>query len=146
MLSCTWFCQQSSWNRNSSVLPPAVRITIIYLSHGFLLNCFPWAIRSRFFFVFVFFCLCLFVYFGILGKTIWPWITIFLANMGSYGSKNFKIYSSCKLQPNVFKLLLNFLLKWFSQHYIWDFWNFENWNFNEWFSFSLTWDPMAWKC
>ena len=38
-----------------------------------------------------------------------------------------------------------FSSQWSSQNYVWDFWNFENWNFNDFFSFSLTWDPMGAK-
>ncbi len=35
--------------------------------------------------------------------------------------------------------------QWSTWNHVWDFLNFENWNFNDCFSFALTWDPMAAK-
>ena len=52
---------------------------------------------------------------------------------------------SYKSQPKVFKLFQNFLPHGPHKNCIWDFWNFENWNFNDFFPFSLTWDPMGAK-
>ncbi len=70
-------CQQSSWNRNSSIVcrPPICCLSVAQLSqflmHGFLSNfgcCFPWAICSavfgtfvNFFFLFDFFFFLLFL-------------------------------------------------------------------------------------
>ncbi len=45
-----------------------------------------------------------------------------------------------------FQTFPEFSSQWSSQNYVWDFWNFENWNFNYFFfSFSLTWDPIGVK-
>ncbi len=101
-----WLCQQSSWNRNSSVRPFVVRPSVSQLSlnlmHGFLSNfsCgFPWAIRSDVFFNFwkknVF--LIFYEYFS------------FSLTWDHMGAKISKRYSSYKSQPKGFKLFLNFL-------------------------------------
>ncbi len=53
-----------------------------------------------------------------------------------------KNYSSYKLHPKAFKLFLNFLPN--GSHKT-AFGIFENWNFNDFFLFSLTWDPVGVK-
>ena len=79
-------------------------------------------------------------------KKFFSWflrIFFVFVNMGANGSENFKTrYSSYKSQPKVFKLFLNFLPN--GPHKT-TFGIFENWNFNEFYSFSLTWDPMGAK-
>ncbi len=59
------------------------------------------------------------------------------------GTKTSKRYSSLKSLLNPIKLFLNFLLS--SPHKIpfLDFWNFEFLIFQDFFSFSLTWDPIG---
>ncbi len=54
IFSSAWLCQQSSWNRNSSVCPSLVQLSL-NLMYRFLSNfgwCFPWAIRSGVFAIF----------------------------------------------------------------------------------------------
>ncbi len=101
IFSSAWLCQQSSWNRNLSVVcrPSVVRPSVSQLSlnslHGFLSNfsCgFPWAIRSDFFWIFQ-------------KKFFLNLLRIFFDPMGAKISKRYS-YNS---QPKVLKLFLNFL-------------------------------------
>ena len=62
-------------------------------------------------------------------------------NMRPCGSKNFKTLLLLQIVAKSFQTFPEFSSQWSSQNYIWDFWNFENWNFNEFYSFLLTWDP-----
>ncbi len=120
-----WICQQSSWNRNLSVdLRPSVRRVAIFsepnarisfkfwlllqLSHtlGFVLNF--WNI-FRIFFV--------------------------LVNMGPYGSQHLKTLLLLQIAGESFHTFAEFSSQWSSQNYVWDFWNFENWSFNDFLSF-----------
>ena len=55
-----------------------------------------------------------------------------------------KRYSSYKSQLKFFKPFLNFFLMVLTKLRL-GFWNFENYNFNEFYSFMLTWDPMGAK-
>ena len=111
-----WLCQQSSWNRNLSVVcrpssvigRPSVRPSVSQLSlnlimHAFLSKfgfCFPWSIRSDVFLIFekkmVFF-----FYF----------IQIFIVfvNMGPYGSPDFKTLLLLQIAAESFQTFLNFL-------------------------------------
>ncbi len=73
------------------------------------------------------------------------WIFFVFVNMGPYGSKNFKTLLLLQITAESFQTFPEFSSQWSSQNYIWDFWNFENWNFNEFYLFSLTWDPMGVK-
>ncbi len=106
--------------------------------HGLLSNfgsCFPWAIRLDVFLIsppifFFFFFLIFYEYF--LFSLKWD-------PMEATISKN---YSSYKLHPKAFKLFLNFLPN--GSHKT-AFGIFENWNFNDFFLFSLTWDPVGVK-
>ena len=63
--------------------------------------------------------------------------------MGPYGSENFKRYSSYKSQSKVFKLFLNFLPNGPHKIMFGIFEILKIENFNEFYSFSLTWDPMG---
>ncbi len=73
-------------------------------------------------------------------------------------AKTSRIFSSACFCHKIFKTLLLLQIaaksfqtfpeissQWSSQNCVWDFWNFENWNFNEFYSFSLTWDPLGVK-
>ncbi len=105
--------------------------------HGFLSNfsCgFPWAI-------------CPDVYFIFEKKTFSDFLRIFFVfvNMGPYGSENFKMLLLLQIADKSFQTFPEFSSQWSSQNHVWDFWNFENWNFNKFYSFSLTWDPMGAK-
>ncbi len=61
------------------------------------------------------------------------------------GAKTSKRYSSFKSLLNPFNLFLNFLLSGPDKSTVLDFWNFEFLTFQEFCSFSLTWDPMGAK-
>ncbi len=103
IFSSAWLWQQSSWNRNLSVVrPSSVSQLSLNLMHGFLSYfgcCFPWAIRQG-----------IFLRFEIFFKNfLWILISHFV-NMGPCGIENSKHYSSYKSQPKVFKLFLNFFL------------------------------------
>ncbi len=107
------------------------------LLHGFLSNfgcSFPRAIYPDSFFIFE-------------KKIFFNFLRIFFVfvNMGPYGSENFKKLLFLQKQPKAFNLFLHFLLKGPHKIAFGIVWNFENWNFNYFFSFSLTWDPMRVK-
>ena len=70
---------------------------------------------------------------------------VVFVNKETYGSKNFKTLCLLQIAAESFQTVPEFSSQWSSQNYVWDFWNFENWEFNECFSFSLTWDPMGVK-
>ena len=61
------------------------------------------------------------------------------------GAQNSKRYSALKSLLNLFKLFLNFLLSGPHKSTIWDFWKFEFLIFQDFFSFSLTWDSVGAK-
>ncbi len=106
------------------------------LSHGFFFKlscCFLWAIPPHGFWI----CEKK----NVLG--IFLRIFFIFIKWDSIGAISKRL--SYKSQPEVFKLFLNFSSQWTSQNWVWDFWNFENSNFNEFFSFSLTWDSMGVK-
>ncbi len=78
-------------------------------------------------------------------------IFFIFVNMGPYGRQKFRTLLLLQIAAANFKLFLNFLPN--SPHKptfgIFKFWiiyfNFEIWNFNEFYSFLLTWNPMCWK-
>ncbi len=55
------------------------------------------------------------------------------------GSENFKTLLLLQIAAKSFETCPEFSSQWSSQSYVWDFWNFENWNFNKFVSFSSTW-------
>ncbi len=74
------------------------------------------------------------------------WIlTIFFVfvNMGPYGSQNCKTLLLPQIAPEFCENSPEFLFH--TKVTFLDFWNFEILNFNDFFSFSLTWDPMGAK-
>ena len=62
--------------------------------------------------------------------------------MGPHGSQSFKTLP-LQILTESFQTPPQFSSQRSSQNYIWDFWNFENWNLNDFFLFSLTWDPIG---
>ncbi len=116
IFSSAWLCQQSSWNRNSSVVrPSAIRLwhrLSLKILHGFLSNVscyFPWAISPEVFWTLEFF----YEYFSI--SLTWD----------PTGANISKRYSSFKSLSNLFKPCLNFLLRGPQNGTVLDFWNFE---------------------
>ena len=63
--------------------------------------------------------------------------------MGPYGSQDFKTLLLLQIAAESFQTFSEFSSQWSTQNYVWDFWNFENWNFND--SFSLTWETKGAK-
>ncbi len=97
---------------------PSIRVTIISeLTAWFSIKCFLWLplghTLGRFWFFFFFF--------------IFYFLRIFFVfvNMGPYGSENFKTLLLLQLVAESFQTSPEFSSQWFSQNYIWDFWNFE---------------------
>ena len=58
-------------------------------------------------------------------------ILFVFVNMGPYGSKNFKTLLLLQIAAECFQTSPEF----YSQKYVWDFWNYKNWNFNDFFFF-----------
>ncbi len=134
---------KSKFVRRPSVRRPSVRIAIISepdarISFKFLLLL-PLSHMLGRFWIFEkkqnFFFLFFYEYFS------------FSSTWDPMGVKISKRYSSYKLQITAksFQTSPEFSSQWFSQNYVWDFWNSENWNFNDFFFVSLTWDPMGAK-
>ncbi len=116
--SSAWLCQQSSWNRNSSVVRASSVVRLwhrlsLKLLHGFLSNfsCgFPWAI-------------CPDVCFSFLRKKNSEYFS-FSVTWDPMGAKTSKRYSSLKSLLNPFKLFPNFLLIG-PDKVVLDFWNLD---------------------
>ena len=68
-------------------------------------------------------------------------LAIFMSLLFTKATASYTNHSTAEMYPTS----PEFSCQWASQNYVWDFWNFENWNFNELCSFSLTWDPMGAK-
>ena len=140
VFSSAWLCHQSSWNRNLPVVRrPSVRLRHRLspkLLHGFLSNfgCdFPWAICPDFF---IFWKKEMFLIF-------YDYFSFSL----TWDTRGAKMLLQNATPPTIaaesFQTFFEFSSQWSSQTYVWDFCNFENWNFYEFYSFSLTWDPMG---
>ncbi len=94
IFSSAWLCQQSSWNRNSSVVrPPSLRPSVCGIDY-------LWSYCMDFFQIYLwlpldhmprrfFFCFVLFYFFFIFEKQN-DFLRIFFVNMGPHGSENFK--------------------------------------------------------
>ncbi len=128
IISPVWLCQQNSWNRNLSIL----RVNIISepterISFKFWLLLPLGQTPRHIFFVFFFF----YEHFS------------FSLTWDPMGAKISKCYSSYKLQPKVFKLFLTFLPNGSRKTTRLEFLKF--WKFNEFYSFSLTYDSMGVK-
>ena len=54
-------------------------------------------------------------------------------NIGPYGRQNFKTLLLLQKAARSFQTFPEVSSQRFSQNYIWDFWNFGNWNFNDFF-------------
>ncbi len=124
----------------SSVVRPSVspgRVAIISelnarISFSFSYG-FPWAIPSDIFWIFE------------KRNSIFLRIFFVFVNMGPYGGKNFKTILLLQIAADSFQTFPEFSSQWSSQNTLGIFWNFENWKFNEFYSFSLTWDAMGAK-
>ena len=79
-------------------------------------------------------------------KNVWIFLRIFFIciNMGPYGRQNFQTLL-LQIIAESFQTFPEFSSQWSSQNRVWDFWNFEHWNFNEFYLFSLTLDPIGVK-
>ena len=113
--------------------PSSVSQLSLNLMHQFLSNlgcCFPRTIWSDVFWIFDFFYLLR--------------ILFIFVNMGPYGSENFKTPLP-QIAAKSIQTFPQLSPQWSSQHFVWDFWNFKNWTFNEFYSFPSTWDPMGVK-
>ncbi len=67
-------------------------------------------------------------------------------NMGHYyGSQDFQTLLLLRIAAESFQNFSEYSSQRASQKYVWNVCNFENWNFNQLYSFSLTWDPMGAK-
>ncbi len=117
-----WVVEAYEWLKAISLTHPSIRPSVsLNLIHRFLSNfgcCFPWAIRSNFFWIF--------------GISFCDFLRIFLVfvNMGPYRSPDFKTLL-LQIAAESFQTYSEFSSQLSSQNYVWDFWNFENWNFNE---------------
>ena len=131
IFSSAWLCQQSSWNRNSSVVRPSVTQLSLNLMRLFLYNfgcCFPWAIRPDV-------CFWIFETFGIFEILKIEILTFFFVfvNMGPKERENFKMLLLLQIVAESFHTFPEFSSQWSSQNYVWNFWNFEFPIFNEFF-------------
>ena len=107
--------------RRPSVRPSVSQLSL-NLMHGFLSNfgcCSLWAIRWDVFWILKKKCFRIFFWF---------------VNMGPHGSPDFKTLL-LQIAAKSFQTFSEFSSQWSTQNYIWDFWNFENWNFNDFFPF-----------
>ena len=64
---------------------------------------------------------------------------------GTPWERTFQNATSPTNRSRKFQTFPEFSSQWPSQNCVWDFWNFDNGNFNEFYLFSLTWDPMGAK-
>ena len=111
----------------SPVVRPSMSQLSLNFMHGFLsnLSCgFPCIFGKKMFFLFIF-----------LG------IFFIFVNMGPYGRQDFKTVLLLQITAESFEAYNDFP----NGPHKNTFGIFENWNFNELYSFSLTWDPMGVK-
>ncbi len=132
--------QENNLYNVPSVRGPSVSELSLNLMQRFLSTfgcCIPWAICGG-----IFFCLFFDKNYFIFIFSFWFFFTniLFSLSWDPTGAKISKHYSSNKSQPQAFKLFLNFLP---NGPHVWDFLNFENWHFNEFYSFSLALDHMG---
>ena len=62
-------------------------------------------------------------------------------HMGPNGSETFKTLLLLQITTKSFQTSPEFSSQWSSQKNVWDFWNFENWNFNDFFFVFLNMGP-----
>ena len=133
IFSSAWLCQQSSWNHNLSVVRrPSVRRSFVRPCCNYL-----WTQCTDFFQILVVSSPGLYArtFFQCLKNFFFDFFTnIFSLTWDPMGVEISKRYYPYKSQPKVSKLFLNFLTN--GPHKSM-FGIFENWNFNEFYSFSL---------